>query len=38
MDSDAVEGPVGCISRDEVVQALSKMKSEGVPGPSDHLR
>ena len=35
MELDAVEGPVVCVSREEVLQALNGMKTGKVPGPSD---
>ena len=35
MEGDAVAGPVVCISRDKVLQALNEMKAENVHGPSD---
>ena len=35
MEGDAVEGPVDCVNRDEVLQALNEMKDGKVPGPSD---
>ena len=31
---DAVEGPVDCVSREEVLQALNEMKTGRSPGPS----
>ena len=35
MEGDAVEGPVGCVSREEVLQALNEMKTGKSPGPSE---
>ena len=35
VEGDAVEGAVCCVSRDEVVQVLSEMKSEKASQPSD---
>ena len=35
VEIDAVEGPVVCVSREEVLQALNKMKTGKAPGPSD---
>ena len=35
MEGDAVAGPVVCVSRDKVLQALNEMKAENVHGPSD---
>ena len=35
MEGDVVHGPVDCVSRGEVVQALKGMKTKKVPGPSD---
>ena len=32
---DAVEGPVVCVSRVEVLQALNEMKTRKAPGPSE---
>ena len=32
---DAVEGPVVCVSREEVLQALNEIKREIAPGPSE---
>ena len=34
VEGDALEGPVVCVSREEVLQALNKMKTEKAPGPS----
>ena len=34
MEGDAVEGPVVCVSREDVLQALSEMKTGKAPGPS----
>ena len=35
MGGDAVEGPVVCVGREEVLQALNKMKTGKDPGPSE---
>ena len=35
VEGDAVEGPVGCVSREEVLQALNEIKTGKAPGPSD---
>ena len=35
VEGDAVEVPVVCVSREEVLQALSEMKIEKAPGPSE---
>ena len=35
MKGDEVEGPVDCVSREEVLQALSEMKTGTAPGPSE---
>ena len=35
VEGDSVEGPVDCVSRDEVVQELKKVKTGKVPGHSD---
>ena len=35
MEGDAVEGPVVCVSREEVLQALNEMKTGKVPGHSE---
>ena len=35
MEGDAVEGPVVCVSREEVLQALNEMKTRKALGPSD---
>ena len=35
VEGDAVEGPVVCVSREEVLQALNKMKTGKAPGPSE---
>ena len=32
---DAVEGPVVCVGREEVLQALNEMKTGKAPGPSE---
>ena len=34
VQGDAVEGPVVCVSRQEVLQALDEMKTGKVPEPS----
>ena len=34
MEGDAVEGPVDCVRREEVLQALNEMKTGKHPGPS----
>ena len=33
MEGDSVEGPVVCVSREEVLQALNEMKTGKAPGP-----
>ena len=33
VEGDAVEGPVVCVSREEVLQALNELKTGKVPGP-----
>ena len=35
VEGDAVEGPVVCVSRGEVLQAIIKMKTGKTPGPSE---
>ena len=35
MEGDAVEGPVVCVSREEVLQALNETTPGKVPGPSE---
>ena len=35
VEGDAEEGPVVCVSREEVLQALNEMKTINVPGPSE---
>ena len=35
VDGDAVEGPVICVSREEVLQALNEMKTGKTPGSSE---
>ena len=35
VEGDAVEGPVFCVRREEVLQALSEMKTEIASGPSE---
>ena len=37
VEGDAVEGPVVCVSREEVLQTLNEMKTEKVPGHSEVL-
>ena len=37
VEGDAVEGPVVCVSREEVVQALDKIKTGKALGPSEVL-
>ena len=32
---DAIEGPVVCVSREEMLQALNEMKTRMTPGPSE---
>ena len=32
---DAVEGPLVCVSREEVLQALNEIKNGIAPGPSE---
>ena len=34
VEGDAAEGPVVCVSTDEVVQVLNEMKTGSAPGPS----
>ena len=34
VEGDAVEGPVVCVSREEVLQALNEIKTGKAPGPS----
>ena len=34
MEGDAVEGPIVCVGREEVFQALNQMKTGKTPGPS----
>ena len=34
VEGDAVEGPVVCVCREEVLQALNEMKTGKAPGPS----
>ena len=34
VERDAVEGPVVCVSREEVLQALNALKTGKAPGPS----
>ena len=36
-EGDAVEGPVICVSREEMLQALNEMKTGKAPGPSEVL-
>ena len=33
VEGDAVEGPLVCVSREEVLQALNEMKTGKAPGP-----
>ena len=35
VEGDAVEGPVVCVSREEVLQALNERKTGKAPGPSE---
>ena len=35
VEGDAVEGPVVCVSREEVLQALNEMKTGKAPGSSE---
>ena len=35
MKEDAVEGPVICISREDVLQTLNEIKTGKAPGPSE---
>ena len=35
MEGDAIESPVDCVSRDEVLQALDEMETGKSPGPSE---
>ena len=35
VEGDAVEGPVVCVSREEVLQALNEIKTGKAPGPSE---
>ena len=35
VEGDAAEGPVVCVSREEVLQALIEMKTGKGPGPSE---
>ena len=35
MEGDTVEGPVICVSREEVLQALHEIKIGKEPGPSE---
>ena len=35
VEGDAVEGPVVCVSREEVLQELNEMKTGNSPGPSE---
>ena len=37
MEGDAVEGPVCCVCREEVLQALIEMKAGKKTGPSEVL-
>ena len=35
VEGDAVEGPVVCVNREDVLQALNEMKTGNAPGASD---
>ena len=35
VEADSVEGPVVCVSREDVLQALNVMKTGKDPGPSE---
>ena len=35
VEGDAVEGPVACVSREEVLQALNEMRTVKAPGHSE---
>ena len=35
VEGDAVEGPVVCVSREDVLQALHEIKTGKAPGPSE---
>ena len=35
VEGDAVEGPVVCVSREEVLQAIDEIKTGKAPGPSE---
>ena len=35
LEGDAVEGPVVCVNREDVLQALNEMKTGKAPGPSE---
>ena len=35
MEGDAVQGPVACVGREEVLQTLNEMKAGNAPGPSE---
>ena len=37
VEGDAVEGPVVCVGREEVLQALNEMITGSAPGPSKVL-
>ena len=37
VEGDGVEGPVVCVSREDVLQVLNKVKTGRAPGPSDVL-
>ena len=37
MERDAIECPVVCVSRDEVLQALNEIKTEKAPEPLEVL-
>ena len=35
VEGDAVDGPIVCVSREDVLQALNEMKTGKGPGPSE---
>ena len=35
VEGEAVEGPVACVGRDNVLQALNEIKTGNAPGPSE---
>ena len=35
VEGDAIEGPVVCVSREKVLQALNEIKTGKAPGPSE---